>query len=214
MLRITARPRLATTTTKRDVTTNASNASNTRGFGVKVMDFSSKSSRRDALTYVRDGALAMVLSSLTFPSSSHALLQPNDEDDEVFLAKARENRATRVRDEVQKSRASTEDAGLKQDANTSAVQLAVYKLSKSGSAIASGDARSAASELAAGGEWAARAAVAAGDDSGAFEKSVDELRAACASGSDEDAKKAFSNAAKALKKLAGDAKMTEKLRLL
>lgn len=166
------------------------------------------------MTYARDGALAMVLSSLMFPSSSKALLQPNDEDDEAFLAKARENRATRVRDEVQKSRASTEDAGLKQDANTSAVQLAVYKLSKSGSAIASGDARSAASELAAGGAWALNAAVAAGDDSGAFEKRVDELRAACESGNDENAKKAFSSAAKALKKLAGDAKMTEKLRLL
>lgn len=171
-------------------------------------------SRRDALTWARDCALAMMTSSMMFPSSSKALLQPNDEEDEAFLAKARENRATRVRDEVQKSRASTEDAGLKQDANTSAVQLAVYKLSKSGNEIAMGDARGAASELAAGGEWAANAARAAGDDSGAFEKSVDELRAACESGSDESAKKAFSNAAKALKKLAGDAKMTEKLRLL
>ena len=168
--------------------------------------------RRVAVTSVT--VLASAIGALGRPGASRALLQPNDEEDEAFLAKARENRATRVQSEVKKSRASTEDAGLKQDANTSAVQLAVYKLSKSGNDIAKGDLSGAASELASGGDWAAKAASAAGDASGAFEKSVSALASACGAGNEDAAKQAFLASAKTLKKLAGEAKMTDKLKLL
>ncbi|CEG00888.1 unnamed product [Ostreococcus tauri] len=175
--------------------------------------------RREVVDGVVAVAASALASELAGVSPALALLQPNDEEDEAFLAKARENRAKRIQSEVQKEKRYVNDAGLKLDENASKVQVAVYKLSKSGAAIARGDLGGASSELAAGGDWASQAtsaaeALGAGESRARFEKSVAELARRCDGGDESAAKAAFVASSRALKELAEEAKVVDKLRLL
>jgi len=159
-----------------------------------------------------------VASIAIVPGRADALLQPNDEDDEAFLAKAKANRQQRIQSETAKGKKYVNDTGLKLDANGSAVQTAVYKLSKSGSRVASGALDEAANELNAG-DWVRRAvdgatALGASDGLDAFESGVEALKTACAGGDAAAARRAYVDAAKALKRVAEGAGVADKLRLL
>ena len=86
-------------------------------------------------------------------------------------------------------------------------------------AIARGDLGGASSELAAGGDWASQAtsaaeALGAGESRARFEKSVAELARQCDGGDESAAKAAFVASSRALKELAEEAKVVDKLRLL
>jgi len=153
------------------------------------------------------------------PGRADALLQPNDEDDEAFLAKAKANRQQRIQSETAKGKKYVNDTGLKLDADGSAVQTAVYKLSKAGARVASGALDEAANELNAG-DWVRRAVDgattlgASGDGVDAFESGVEALKKACAGGDAAAARRAYVDAAKALKRVAEGAGVADKLRLL
>ena len=166
----------------------------------------------DRRSFVRKAAGAAIAVT-TRPA--YALIPANDEDDEAFLAKARENRANRIQSEVAKQGKYVNETGLKQDAPTAKIQLAVYKLSKSGGQISSGNLAEAASEL--DGGWTGEVESAAkelGADGREFTSSVGKLRDACANGDSAAAKSAYRASAAALKALAQKSGVAEKLRLL
>ena len=171
-------------------------------------------------TFVLDGARGAIAMAMVMARAedARALLQPNDEEDEAFLAKARENRAQRIQSEVAKEKKYVNDTGYKQDEPTAKVQLAVYKLSKSGAQIASGNLSDAASELGKG-DWVTYAvdgakALNASSDGSDFASSVKALEKACENGDDAAAKSAYRASAEALKALAASAGVADKLRLL
>ena len=171
-------------------------------------------------TFVLDGARGAIAMAMVTARAedARALLQPNDEEDEAFLAKARENRAQRIQSEVAKEKKYVNDTGYKQDEPTAKVQLAVYKLSKSGAQIASGNLSDAASELGKG-DWVTYAvdgakALNASSDGSDFASSVKALEKACENGDDAAAKSAYRASAEALKALAASAGVADKLRLL
>ena len=177
-----------------------------------------KTTKRRA--FVLDGARAAIAMAMVTARAedARALLQPNDEEDEAFLAKARENRAQRIQSEVAKEKKYVNDTGYKQDEPTAKVQLAVYKLSKSGAQIASGNLSDAASELGKG-DWVNYAvdgakALNASSDGSDFASSVKALEKACENGDDAAAKSAYRASAEALKALAASAGVADKLRLL
>jgi hypothetical protein len=146
---------------------------------------------------------------------SLALIPANDDDDEAFLAKAKENRSNRIASEVSKERQYVNDTGLKLDENTAKVQFAVYKMSKAGSGISRGDLGDAAATLA--GDWTQEVSAGAkelGANASEFVQSVDALSAKCAAGDQDAAKASYLVAAKALRALARAAGVEDKLRLL
>jgi hypothetical protein len=169
----------------------------------------------DRRSFVRKAAGAAIAAIAVTTRPAYALIPANDEDDEAFLAKARENRANRIQSEVAKQGKYVNETGLKQDAPTAKIQLAVYKLSKSGGQISSGNLAEAASEL--DGGWTGEVESAAkelGADGREFTSSVGKLRDACANGDSAAAKSAYRASAAALKALAQKSGVAEKLRLL
>ena len=169
----------------------------------------------DRRSFVRKAAGAAIAAIAVTTRPAYALIPANDEDDEAFLAKARENRANRIQSEVAKQGKYVNETGLKQDATTAKIQLAVYKLSKSGGQISSGNLAEAASEL--DGGWTGEVESAAkelGADGREFTSSVGKLREACANGDSAAAKSAYRASAAALKALAQKSGVAEKLRLL
>jgi len=169
--------------------------------------------RREAMTKM---AMAIItLRTIGDGGRANAILPGNDEEDEAFLAKARANRATRVQSEVSKEKAYVADTGLKQDENTSKIQLAVYKLSKSGAMIESGTLSDAANELS--GSWVDDVRVGAkalGANGEALVDAIGALQGKCSNGDVAGAKAAYRQAAKALRALASAAGVEGKLRLL
>ena len=224
----TATRAVTTTTTRRPSTTTSSSArrSVTTTPRATAGDASRDDGRRrrqsavvslDRRAFVAS-AFAAVSMMMIVPGRADALLQPNDEDDEAFLAKAKANRQQRIQSETAKGKKYVNDTGLKLDADGSAVQTAVYKLSKSGSRVASGALDEAAAELNAG-DWVRRAvdgatALGASDGLDAFESGVEALKTACAGGDAAAARRAYVDAAKALKRVAEGAGVADKLRLL
>jgi len=169
----------------------------------------------DRRSFVRKAAAAAAGAIAVTTRPARALIPANDDDDEAFLAKARENRANRIQSEVAKQGKYVNETGLKQDATTAKIQLAVYKLSKSGGQISSGNLAEAASELS--GDWTGEVESAAkelGADGREFTSSVGKLRDACANGDSAAAKSAYRASAAALKALAQKSGVAEKLRLL
>ena len=169
----------------------------------------------DRRSFARKAAGAAIAAIAVTTRPAYALIPANDEDDEAFLAKARENRANRIQSEVAKQGKYVNETGLKQDAPTAKIQLAVYKLSKSGGQISSGNLAEAASEL--DGGWTGEVESAAkelGADGREFTSSLGKLREACANGDSAAAKSAYRASAAALKALAQKSGVAEKLRLL
>jgi hypothetical protein len=171
--------------------------------------------RRQALKHALNAAF--VASVCTAGDRAWAILPGNDDEDEAFLQKAKENRANRIQSEVSKEKAYVNDTGLKQDENTAKIQLAVYKLSKSGGMIESGALADAAGELS--GSWvsdtqAGADALGAASEAKSFASAVSALQGKCANGDDAGAKSAYGGAAKALRAMASAAGVESKLRLL
>ena len=136
--------------------------------------------RRQALKHALNAAF--VASVLTAGDRAWAILPGNDDEDEAFLQKAKENRANRIQSEVSKEKAYVNDTGLKQDENTAKIQLAVYKLSKSGGMIESGALADAAGELS--GSWvsdtqAGADALGAASEAKSFASAVSALQGKC-----------------------------------
>ena len=109
------------------------------------------------------------------------------------------------------------DTGLKLDADGTAMQTAVYKLSKAGARVRAGALDEAADGL--NGDWirtavASAKSLGASDGVDAFESGVEALKRACESGDDARARRAYVDAAKALKAVAESAGVANKLRLL
>ena len=92
--------------------------------------------RRSFVGFVFATASAVVATTAV-PGRADALLQPNDEDDEALLAKAKANRQQRIQSETAKGKKYVNDTGLKLDADGTAMQTAVYKLSKAGARVLS-----------------------------------------------------------------------------
>ena len=160
---------------------------------------------------------SVVVATTAVPGRADALLQPNDEDDEALLAKAKANRQQRIQSETAKGKKYVNDTGLKLDADGTAMQTAVYKLSKAGARVRAGALDEAADGL--NGDWirtavASAKSLGANDGVDAFESGVEALKAACESGDDARARRAYVDAAKALKAVAESAGVANKLRLL
>jgi hypothetical protein len=211
-----------TTTTTRCATTTEAHPRQPRGLRVAASGVNDAAkttggtiARRQALKHALNAAF--VASVLTAGDRAWAILPGNDDEDEAFLQKAKENRANRIQSEVSKEKAYVNDTGLKQDENTAKIQLAVYKLSKSGGMIESGALADAAGELS--GSWvsdtqAGADALGAASEAKSFASAVSALQGKCANGDDAGAKSAYGGAAKALRALASAAGVESKLRLL
>ena len=173
--------------------------------------------RRSFVGFLFATSSAVFAPMTVVPGSADALLQPNDEDDEALLAKAKANRQQRIQSETAKGKKYVNDTGLKLDADGTAMQTAVYKLSKAGARVRAGALDEAADGL--NGDWirtavASAKSLGASDGVDAFESGVEALKAACESGDGARARRAYGDAAKALKAVAESAGVANKLRLL
>ena len=184
---------------------------------VTTSDGATTVDRRSFLGFALATASAVVAPMTAVPGRADALLQPNDEDDEALLAKAKANRQQRIQSETAKGKKYVNDTGLKLDADGTAMQTAVYKLSKAGARVRAGALDEAADGL--NGDWirtavASAKSLGASDGVDAFESGVEALKRACESGDDARARRAYVDAAKALKAVAESAGVANKLRLL
>merc|ERR1719454_1734937 len=105
-------------------------------------------SRRDTLAL---GASAV---QLMVASKEWALIPGNDDEDEELLAKAKANRTERIQAERKLEKTYVTKNEYKLDADSSKVQIAVFKMSKAGGLIESGYLALAAEELGKG-SWEA-----------------------------------------------------------
>ena len=148
---------------------------------VTTSDGATTVDRRSFLGFALATASAVVAPTTAVPGRADALLQPNDEDDEALLAKAKANRQQRIQSETAKGKKYVNDTGLKLDADGTAMQTAVYKLSKAG-ARQGGALDEAADGL--NGDWirtavASAKSLGASDGVDAFESGVEALKRAC-----------------------------------
>ena len=133
------------------------------------------------------GALGAQLASL--PKAS-ALIPANDDEDEQLLAKAKAGRAERIQAEKALEKKYVSKNDLKQDLETSKIQVAVFKLSKAGGLIESGYLALATEELGSG-NWVEELQTAGsklGKQPENFIEKVSILRSACRDGDVEDRK--------------------------
>lgn len=133
-----------------------------------------------------------------------------------LLAKAKARRTEKIQAEraLEKNYVTKND--LKLDADTSKVQVAVYKLSKAGGLIESGYLALAAEELGKG-SWDTElkgAGSKLGKEPDAFLDEIAKLRKACLSGDASKSKSAYVAAANALESYAKQTKTADNLKLL
>ena len=133
-----------------------------------------------------------------------------------LLAKAKAGRAQRIQAEraLEKNYVTKND--LKLDADTSKVQVAVFKLSKAGGLIQSGY-LALASEALGQGSWETEfrdAGLNLGKDPKEFLDALADLKNACANGDAVRAKKTYVAAARSLETFAVDTKTADNLKLL
>jgi len=145
-----------------------------------------------------------------------ALIPGNDDDDEQLLAKAKAGRAERIQAERVLEKNYVTKNELKLDADSSKLQLAVFKLSKAGALIDSGYLALAA-EVLTQGSWEAEL-VGTGNsfrkDPRTFIDDLSLLKSACVSGDEAKAKSYFIMAARSLRAYAAATNTTEILKLL
>eukprot|EP00740_Mantoniella_antarctica_P003155 CAMPEP_0181362770 /NCGR_PEP_ID=MMETSP1106-20121128/8254_1 /TAXON_ID=81844 /ORGANISM="Mantoniella antarctica, Strain SL-175" /LENGTH=206 /DNA_ID=CAMNT_0023476887 /DNA_START=75 /DNA_END=695 /DNA_ORIENTATION=+ len=166
--------------------------------------------RRDAVML---GASAL---QLLVASKAWALIPGNDDEDDELLAKAKAGRVGRIQTERALEKTYVTKNELKSDVDTAKVQVAVFKLSKAGGLIESGDLPSAAEALGLG-SWVtdlSDAGAKLGQSPKAFLEDVIELKKACVSSDAKVAKKAYVKAARSLETFAKDTKTAETLKLL
>ncbi len=169
--------------------------------------------RRDTL------ALGVSAVQLMVASKAWALIPGNDDEDEELLARAKDRRSEKIQAERALEKTYVTKNNLKLDQDTSKVQIAIFKLSKSDGLIEQGYLALANEELTKG-TWESDLAAFGKDeawlktDPAAFLAAVADLKKECAAGDKERAKKAYVKAAKALESFAKDSKTAESLKLL
>ena len=132
------------------------------------------------------------------------------------MAKAKAGRAERIQAEKALEKKYVSKNDLKQDLETSKIQVAVFKLSKAGGLIESGYLALAAEELGLG-NWIEEFQTAGfklGRQPEAFVENVSMLRSACRDGDVNEAKRAYISAAMSLKEYALVTETTQNLKLL
>jgi len=173
--------------------------------------------RRDALKFGGLGLGSAV--QLLLASNAWALIPGNDDEDDELLAKAKANRSERIQADRKLEKSYVTKNDLKLDADTSKVQVAVFKLSKAGGLIESGNLALAAEALGSTGkgDWEAELSGAGsklGKDPKAFIDDVANLKLACASGDATKAKSAYVTAARSLEGYAKATNTAENVKLL
>ena len=131
-----------------------------------------------------------------------------------LLAKAKANRTERIQAERKLEKTYVTKNEYKLDADSSKVQIAVFKMSKAGGLIESGYLALAAEELGKGSWEADLKAANLGKEPDAFLSAVAGLKKACTGGDAGAAKKAYVAAAKALEAFAQDTKTADAVKLL
>lgn len=141
-----------------------------------------------------------------------AILQGNDEEDEVFLAKAKANRNAKLQDERSKQAKYAGEKLGRSTGDVAALQLAVFKISKAGSLIDQDAIYGAGAELESG-NWEKELGKSEFGTE-ALTSAVGALKKACASGDANEAKKAYVVTANALKETANAAGVAAQLKKL
>lgn len=131
-----------------------------------------------------------------------------------LLAKAKANRTERIQAERKLEKTYVTKNEYKLDADSSKVQIAVFKMSKAGGLIESGYLALAAEELGKGSWEADLKDAKLGKEPDAFLSAVAGLKKACSGGDAGSAKKAYVAAAKALEAFAQDTKTADAVKLL
>ena len=131
-----------------------------------------------------------------------------------LLAKAKANRTERIQAERKLEKTYVTKNEYKLDADSSKVQIAVFKMSKAGGLIESRYLALAAEELGKGSWEADLKDAKLGKEPDAFLSAVAGLKKACSGGDAGSAKKAYVAAAKALEAFAKDTKTADAVKLL